>query len=128
MNNLLASGGVHFQAIIALTVLGILALPVLGILSIIAKRTGKAIEVARTVSIAMLLCVPIPLIIGIVGTFSGVQSMETAVAVAPSELQNSLRASGLSVAMLPKMAGLCSSMTCMLPAALLCVFLVKKQT
>lgn len=126
--HLINQGGPYVQAILALAAVGLLALAAAAILAAIAKSTGKAEGLARAIAIGLLLCVPIPFILGLIGTWTGTQTTLQAVEVASINIKDTILAAGLSIANMPKTLGLCSSMTCMLPAALLCTVLARKTT
>ena len=102
--------------------LGVLGLLLNAVLVVVAKKTGSAKSAARVLSVLLLLCSLVPILLGFAGSAYDHHLMEQALATVPVETQGGLRAAGTSVAMLPKMLGICSSMTCMLPAALLCVY------
>ena len=80
--HLINQGGPYVQAILALAAVGLLALAAAAILAAIAKSTGKAEGLARAIAIGLLLCVPIPFILGLIGTWTGTQTTLQAVEVA----------------------------------------------
>lgn len=109
-------------SIMLLTLLGVLGLLVNAVLAVFAAKTGKAVTAARALSVLLLIGTLVPLLLGFAGTAYDHHLMERALVNAPDGTQEQLRAAGTVIALLPKMLGLCSSMTCMLPAALLCVY------
>ena len=128
MPDLIHQGGPFTLAIFVLAVLGMLGLVVGAILAGIATKTGKGEGAARAVSIGLLLCSPIPFLLGVLGTMQANQQALAAMAVASVEIKGMILAAGHSVALIPRMVGLCTSMTCLLPAALLCVFVAGRKS
>ena len=111
-------------SIMLLTLLGVLGLLLNAVLAVFAAKTGKAVTAARALSVLLLVCTLLPILLGYIGTAYDLHLMEQALVMhmLSAEESLSLRATATSTAMVPKMMGLCSSMTCMLPAALLCVY------
>ena len=116
------------QSILIFTVLGLLALLASAVLAVIASRTGKGVAVVRGLSVVLLLGTLVPILLGFVGTAYGHHLLAQAMASASAEAQDTLQAAGQSIAMVDKMIGVCSSMVCMLPASLLCVYTAARRT
>ena len=127
MGNLIHQGGPFFVAVLAMGVLGTIGLLIGAILAITANKTGKAEGPARIVAIILILSVPLPFLIGAMGTMQGEAMTMEAVAHASPETQATLMAAGRSISGIPQIFGLCTSMACLLPAALICVMVAGKR-
>ena len=114
-------------AVLAMAVLGIAGLLMGGLLAAVARKTGKATGAARAVAIMLLIAVPLPFLVGTWGTHIGEAQVEEAVAAASEASKATLKAAGQSVSGIPQLFGLCTSMACLMPAALLCVLVAGKR-
>jgi len=127
MMDLFHQGGPFLIVVVAMGVLGAFGLLIGAALAITAKKTGKASGLARMVAIGLFLCVPLPFLTGAVGTMQGKTMTREAVAQASPETRSAMTAAGMSIAGIPQVFGLCTSMVCLLPAALICVILAGKR-
>jgi hypothetical protein len=123
----LMNQGAITHSIVLLTVLGLLALMASAVLAVIASRTGKGITAARVLGVVLMVATLVPLLLGFVGTAYDNHLLAQAMASAPAESQETLHAAGQRIALFPKLVGVCSTMVCMLPASLLCVFIAGRK-